>query len=67
MCAGGTQARVMPYLHHNYQQWTVAGNRIISKTGECLDIQGAQQKDGAAVLSYGYKGSSNQHWRLEFV
>lgn len=64
---GGTQARVMPFLHHNYQQWTVAGNRVISMRGECLDIQGAQHKDGAAVLSFPYKGSSNQHWRLEFV
>lgn len=63
----GTQVRTMPFLHHNYQQWTAVGNRIVNKTGECMDIRGAQNRDGAEVISFGYKGSANQHWRLEFV
>lgn len=64
---GAVQVRAMPFLGHSYQQWTVVGNRIVSKRGECLDIKGAQTRDGAEVISFAYKASANQHWRLEFV
>lgn len=64
---GGKAAKMQPNQFQPQQQWTVVGNRIVSKRGECFDIEGGQNKDGASVIAFGYKGSSNQHWRLEFV
>lgn len=49
------------------QQWRFQDRRIVNANGDCLDISGASQSDGADVIVYNYKGSSNQHWRQEFV
>jgi len=51
------------------QQWTVQGNKIINKANQsmCMDIEGGANKEGANIIAWGYKGSSNQHWRLEYA
>lgn len=60
--------RMMPYRHGSgHQTWRLMGNRIMKNGSECLDIAGANSGDGAEVLSYGYKGSVNQHWHLQYV
>lgn len=57
---------MMPYRGDARQQWRLVGNRILNNAHECLDISGESRKDGAAVISYKYKGSANQHWRIEY-
>jgi len=47
--------------------WTIDGKKIVNGVGECLDIKGAKNDDGASLVSYAYKGSANQHWRIDFV
>lgn len=64
--ASGGMARMMPFNGDVRQQWHLLGNRIVNNANECLDIRGESKKDGAEVISYGYKGSANQHWRIEF-
>lgn len=48
-------------------QWTIEGKKIVNGVGECLDIKGGKDKDGASLISYAYQGSANQHWRIDFV
>lgn len=55
-----------PYTGSARQMWSFHGNKIMNRAGECLDIRGASNKDGAEVINYGYKGSANQHWRIEY-
>lgn len=63
---GGQHVRMMPCNGAARQQWRLVGNRIVNNAHECLDIRGESRKDGAEVISYRYKGSSNQHWRVEY-
>jgi hypothetical protein len=63
----GSPVQMMPFTGDPHQRWCLVGNRIMKNQHECLDINGGSSKDGAAVISFGYKGSSNQHWRLEYV
>jgi hypothetical protein len=65
--ADGEQVRVTPYNGGRSQRWSVSGNRIVRDHHNCLDIQGANQADGARVIQWNYKGSVNQHWRIEYV
>lgn len=64
---GAAQVKMVPLGCDNSQHWTVVGNRIVSKTGECLDIRESDDRNGAEVISYGYFATANQHWRLEYV
>jgi len=48
-------------------QWRPEGNKIVNMAGECLDIRGASNSDGAEVCAYDYKNQKNQHWMLEYV
>jgi len=59
--------KMMPYNGDVRQQWSFVGNRIVNKAHECLDICGESKKDGAELCSYQYKGSANQHWRIQYV
>jgi hypothetical protein len=63
----GANATMMPFTGDPHQCWKYVGNRIMKNQHECLDIRGESKKDGAEVISYQYKGSANQHWRLEYV
>lgn len=66
--SNGSPVRMMPYNGDQHQQWRVIGNRITkSNQHDCLDIRGGNTGDGAEVISWGYKGSANQHWRLQYV
>lgn len=58
--------KMMPFTGEVRQQWHLVGNKIINQAHECLDIRGESNKDGAEVISYKYKGSANQHWRIEY-
>jgi len=50
------------------QQWYLDGNKIINRSsGQCLDISGADQKDGAQVISYDNNGAINQQWSQAYV
>jgi len=64
---GGAVVKMMPYSGSPLQQWTLEGNRILNKARECLDIRGGSSKNGAELVSYQYKGSANQHWRIEYI
>lgn len=48
-------------------QWAFSGNKIISRSGEALDISRGNKDNGAEVLSYTLKDTPNQHWRQEFI
>jgi hypothetical protein len=63
----GHQLKMHPFHGGHDQQWRFQDRKIVNHNGECLDIKGASHSDGADVIVYSYKGSSNQHWRQEFV
>lgn len=49
--------------------WSVQGNRVVNVNNhnEVLDIKGNNKDKGAEVCAWNYKGSSNQHWTIEYV
>jgi len=69
-CRGkGDKVKMHPYNGQPHQQWRIEGNKVVNRANpsECLDIERADTKDGAHVISYPYKKGSNQHWRIEYV
>jgi hypothetical protein len=50
-----------------HEQWYFEGQKIMNRSGLCLDIREGGKHDGADVLSYKYSGSTNQHWKQQFV
>jgi len=64
--AGGEKIKMVSYNGDVRQQWTLDSNRIVNKAHECLDICGQSNSDGAELVSYQYKGTANQHWRIEY-
>jgi len=58
---------MMPFSNTSSQQWRLAGRRIVKNQQDCLDICGENRRDDAAVISFPYKGSVNQHWHVEYV
>jgi hypothetical protein len=48
-------------------QWTIEGNKLANRAGECADISRGHKDNGAEVISYAYKDQKNQHWRQEYV
>jgi len=67
--AQGDSAHMQPWRGDPRQQWVVQGNRVVNRMypHECLDIARMEQRDGAQVIAWMYKGSVNQHWRMEYV
>jgi len=65
----GDQAHLQPFRGDPRQQWLIQGNRVVNRMfpGECLDIARKEMRDGAQVIAWAYKGSINQHWRIEYV
>jgi len=66
----GDSVEMVPYTGAINENWKLADNRKIwneGGTGECLDIRREDKHDGARIISYHYKGSSNQHWTFNFV
>jgi len=49
--------------------WAVHDNRIVNvfNQSECLDIKGNNAGDGAEICIWSYKGSSNQHWKFDYI
>jgi len=50
-----------------HSQWRFQGNQVVNRSGQVLDIKGANKENGAEVTAYKYNGQPNQHWRQEFV
>jgi len=67
--AQGEKVRMEPYRGDPRQQWIFQGNRIVNRMypGECFDIERAEVRDEANVIAWPYKGSLNQHWRIEYA
>jgi len=67
--AQGQRLHMQPYRGDPRQQWYFQGNRIVNKfyPSECLDVERAEMRDEASVIGWPYKGSINQHWRMEYV
>jgi hypothetical protein len=65
----GDHLQMQPYRGDPRQQWRLEGNRIVNRMYpmECFDIERAEMRDGALVIAWPYKGSRNQHWRIDYV
>jgi len=65
----GARFTMQPFNGTDRQQWTWSGNRIINRINpnECMDIERAEDKDEATLVSWDYKGSNNQHWKMQFA
>jgi len=48
--------------------WVIAGKRIVNllDRNECLDIEEANEDDGAKIIKYDYQGSKNQKWKYDY-
>jgi len=67
--AQGQQFRMTPWRGDPRQQWIIQGNKIVNRILqiECMDIERAENKDGAHLIAWKYNGGKNQHWRIEYV
>jgi len=65
--ADGQHVRTVPFTGHASQRWMISGNRIVRDHKNCLDIEGGAHHDGAKIIQWNYKGSPNQHWRIDYV
>jgi len=67
--AQGARFVMQPHNGLPRQQWMWQGNKIVNKVfpHECLDIERANNNDGANLVAWAYKGSANQHWRMQFI
>jgi len=65
----GDKFETEPFNGLPRQQWIFDGNKIINRVhrDECLDIKGNDRSDGATVVAWNYKGSANQHWKMDHV
>jgi len=65
----GKKFEMEPFRGDARQQWTFMGNRIVNKVfpSECMDIERAANRNDAHVIAWPYKGSPNQHWRMEYI
>lgn len=48
-------------------QWMFQGEKIVNRSGECLDIKGGDDDKGTELCGFEYKNQKNQHWTQEFV
>jgi len=65
----GDKFTMQPFNGSPQQQWTVQGNKIVNKVNMsmCMDIERAENKEGVHLIAWPYKGSNNQHWRMEYA
>jgi len=63
----GQGLKMENYTGDPRSEWRVEGNKVMNRAGECLDIRGQSNSDGAEVCAYDYKDQKNQHWRVEYV
>jgi len=65
----GDKFEMEPFNGMPRQQWIIDGNKIINRVhrNECMDIKNNDGSDGATVCCWDYKGSANQHWRIDHV
>lgn len=48
-----------------HTQWKFDGNKVVSKTGDVLDICRGSRDDGAQLCAYKPHGKENQRFRKE--
>lgn len=63
----GDKLKTKPISADPRGHWAVVDKRIVNGLGECLDIKGEKDEDGAKLISYTYKGAPNQHWHLQYL
>jgi len=63
----GKELKTEVYTGDPRSQWRVEGNKILNRAGQCLDIRGASNSDGAVLCAYDYDDKKNQHWRIDYV
>jgi len=65
----GDGAVMQPFRNDPRQQWMFQGNRIVNRynQNEVLDIERADSKDGARIISWGTNNGRNQQWRMEYA
>jgi len=63
----GDDLKMQPASGDPRNQWTFHGTKIGQRAGECLDISGDKDTNGASVCSYEYKNQPNQHWLAEYA
>jgi len=65
----GDKFTMQPFNGSPQQQWTLQGNRIVNRMNQsmCMDIEGGKNQQGVSLISWPYKSSANQHWRIEYV
>jgi len=67
--AQGDKVRLQPFRGEARQQWIFQGRAIVNRMfpGECPDIERAENREQAGIIAWPYKGSANQHWRVDYV
>lgn len=63
----GSSAKTAAHERRACQEWTVVEQGLISKTGECLELNEDEVQDGSAVYSAKFYDNPNQRWRLEYA
>jgi hypothetical protein len=63
----GSELTMQPPSGDPRSQWMIEGGKIGNRHGECLDISRNNQADGAELISWDYRGSQNQNWRVEYI
>jgi len=63
----GDDLKMQPASGDPRNQWTFHGSKVGNRAGECLDISGGNESNGASICSYAYKDQKNQHWRAQYV
>jgi len=48
-------------------KWKIAGAAVMNGSGECLDLSRSNKNDSAPLISYKYKSSVNQHWKIVYM
>jgi len=60
----GTPLRIKPCDPWKNQQWSLANGQISGVDGYCLDVQGGEARDGAAVIYVPCTGAASQRWTV---
>lgn len=63
----GDKLKMEPFSNNPRSQWVIDGKKIVNRTGEVLDIRGEKEKEGAELCSFQYKGTPNQHWKIQYA
>lgn len=65
----GEKLKTRPFSTDPRGHWAIdtGTKKIVNGLGECLDIKGDSDEDGAKLISYKFKDSANQQWHIDYV